>query len=256
MSQDGMQEKRQSRRRNLDRSANDSDISRHSKDQLVLCLCLWHLFFAHLATTTTICTWRGCEDMSQDVCKKKGKVEETLTDLKMSLIKGKPKDQIVLCLCLWHFPLHTWRQLRPYAHGGTAKTCRKMACKKKGKVEEETFTDLQMILTSQDNQKTRWFFAFAFGIFRCTPGDNYDHMHMEGLRRHVARCMQEKRQSRRRNLDRSEDESDIKGKPKDQIVLCLCLWHFPLHTWRQLRPYAHGGAAKTCRKMYARKKAK
>jgi hypothetical protein len=63
-------------------------------------------------------------------------------------------------------------------------------CEKKGKVEEETLTDLKMILTSQDNLKTRWFFAFAFGIFRCTPSDNYDHMHMEGLRRHVARCMQ------------------------------------------------------------------
>jgi len=67
-----------------------------------------------------------------------------------------------------------------------------MACKKKGKVEEETFTDLQMILTSQDNLRTRLFFAFAFGTFCCTPGDNYDHMHMVWLRRHAARCMQEK----------------------------------------------------------------
>ena len=87
------------------------------------------LSVAHLATTTTICTWKDCEGMSQARC----------------------------------------------------------VCEKKGKVEEETLTDLKMILTSQDNLKTRWFFAFAFGTFRCTPGDNYDHMHMEGLRRHVAR---------------------------------------------------------------------
>ena len=66
--------------------------------------------------------------------------------------------------------------------------------------------------------------------------------------------MQEKRQSRRRNLYRSADDSDISGQSKDQVVLCLCLWHFLLHTWRQLRPYAHGVAAKTCRKMYARKR--
>ena len=78
--------------------------------------------------------------MSQDVCKKKGKVEEETCyrSADDSDILGQSKDQVVLCLCLWHFPLHPWRQLRPYAHGGTAKTCRKTVWQKKGKVEEET----------------------------------------------------------------------------------------------------------------------
>ena len=127
-----MQEKGQSRRRNLDRSEDESDIEGKPKVYSSLPLPL-ALSFAHLATTTTICTWKDCEGMSQARC----------------------------------------------------------VCEKKGKVEEETLTDLKMILTPQDNLKTRWFFAFAFGTFRCTPGDNYGdnygHMHMEGLRRHVAR---------------------------------------------------------------------
>ena len=125
--------------------------------------------------------------------------------------------------------------------------------RKKGKVEEETLTDLKMILTSQDNLKTRWFFAFAFGTFRCTPSDNYDHMHMEGLRGHVARCMQEKGQSRRRNLDRSEDESDIEGKPKDHsslpLPLALSFAHLATTTaicaWRDCEDMSHGIEAKS-----------
>ena len=31
---------------------------------------------ANLATSTTMCTWCGCEDLSQEVCKKKGKVQK------------------------------------------------------------------------------------------------------------------------------------------------------------------------------------
>ena len=93
-------------------------------------------------------------------------------------------------------------------------------CEKKGKVEEETLTDLKMILTSQDNLKTRWFFAFAFGIFRCTPSDNYDHMHMEGLRRHVARCMQEKGKVEEETLTDLKMSLTSKENLRT-IVLCL-----------------------------------
>jgi len=68
MSQDGMQEKRQNRRRNLYRSADDSDILGQSKDQVYSSLPLpLVLSFAYLATTTAICAWRDCEDMSHGI---------------------------------------------------------------------------------------------------------------------------------------------------------------------------------------------
>ena len=132
-----MQEKGQSRRRNLDRSEDESDIEGKPKDHSSLPLPL-ALSFAHLATTTAICTWRDCEDMSQDGMqeKRQNRRRNLYRSAYVSDILGQSKDQVVLCLCLWHFPLHTWRQLRPYAHGGTAKTCRKTVRKKKGKIEE------------------------------------------------------------------------------------------------------------------------
>ena len=189
-----MQEKRQSRRRNLYRSADDSDILGQSKDQVYSSLPLpLALSVAHLATTTTICTWRDCEDMSQDGMqeKRQSRRRNLYRSADDSDILGQSKDQVYSSLPL---PLAL-----SVAHLATTTTI-------------------------------------------CTWRDCED-MSQDG--------MQEKRQSRRRNLYRSADDSDILGQSKDKVYsslplpLALSVAHLAttttICTWRDCEDMSQDG---------------